>query len=62
MRKIIIDRINQLKSELKELSQPKLTKTIDEEKVISNLARIDELRRLLVKIEDGVKLKWLKPF
>jgi hypothetical protein len=50
MRKIIIDRMNYLKSELRKLSQPKITKTINEEKVIAILARIDELKRLLEAI------------
>lgn len=51
MRKIILDRLNTLKSLLREATYPKLTKTIDEDKIIGFLARIDELKRLLLHCE-----------
>jgi len=50
MRKRILDRLNTLKSELRAETQPKLTKRLDEEKVIALLARMDELKRLLKQI------------
>jgi hypothetical protein len=50
MKKIIVDRLNYLKSDLRQLTKVKLDKRdIDENKVISLLARIDELQRLLKK-------------
>jgi hypothetical protein len=51
MKKVILDRISYLKSQLREESKKKFTnptKRVDEEKIISLLSRIDELKRLLL--------------
>lgn len=49
MKKVILDRISYLKSQLREESKQKLiTKNVNEEKIISLLSRIDELKRLLL--------------
>lgn len=50
-RKLILDRINELKSKLQFTCQPKLNKTIDEFKIANLEIRIDELEQLLLKLK-----------
>lgn len=51
MEKILKDRLNHLKSRLKEITQPKLTKIINAEEQKGIEIRIDEIEWLLNKIE-----------
>ncbi len=50
-RKLISDRINELKSKLKGECQSKLTRTFDEIKIMNLEIRIDELQQLLLKLK-----------
>jgi len=52
MKKILNDRLNHLKSELKELTSPKLTKIINYDKEVNLNTRINEVKWLLNKINN----------
>ena len=54
MKSIILSRLKELKLQLRDMSSQKLianNKSVSEEKIIALLARIDELKRLLLHKE-----------
>jgi hypothetical protein len=57
IKKIILDRMNNMRAKLKEANQEKLTKYVSEERCDEYKTRIDELQWLLKKVSLAEKNK-----